>query len=320
VVGGGRVNSLGTYTAPLNADTVLVIATFRLGALADTALVTLAAASPSDSTPVSGLTHEPPGYTRITSRDFGSKAKTDADRGPTGSQGWDGVEYRYHKVQIDTDSTAPVSPSGILRLLYPAQTVAKGTTYNPGVVQTLSFTGSAYGARQYRKLYLRTAIRVSPNFQGHPTTTNKLIFIRGEDEANGNRAEPIIRLRGVGAGPLTLSVDPQGMLRDKRQLRGVSPNAQSFSPNRGSGGVTRGAWHVIEAVLEMGQNGAANGRLRIWLDGTLTHDYGDLEYERTAKIRYWNTVVIAPTWGGVGGTINQTMWLDFDEFFVSGAP
>ena len=253
----------------------------------------------------------------ITHRDFSSKAKTDADRGPTGSQGWDGIEYRYARITIAQDANAPLSPPSIMRMLYPAQTVKPNTTYSPGVAQMMGITtaGAHYGqVRHYRKLYFRTAFRVSENWQGHPSSTNKLFFIRSE---SGH--EPIVRLRGAGSNALQLNVDLQGSRRDRRNIGAQS----SLGPNRGvdeANNIRRGKWYVLEGVLEIGTNGQSNGTLRLWLDGALTHSYSDIEYEATGKRSDWGYIHIAPTWGGGQGTINQLMWLDFDDFYVSGAP
>lgn len=271
--------------------------------------------------------NQPAGYFAIVGRSFNSLGTGTSGRGSGpfpcrvgGSEGWDDAESRYPTVTLAQDSTAPLSGPNILRMLYPPQTVPAGQTYNPGVVQTLSFVGSTYGPRQYRKLYMRTAFKVSANWQGHNTSTNKLLFIRGVGDS---RPEPIIRLRGAGTDPLVLNVDLQGSPRDKRNIgtqSSLNPN-QPGATAAGAFAVQRGQWQVVEAVLEMGTNGAANGRLRLWLNGTLTHDYADIEFEPTATSTwYWDTIHVAPTWGGQGGTINQLMWLDFDEFFVSGAP
>lgn len=206
----------------------------------------------------------------------------------------------------------------MLRFIYPAQTVPVGATFNPGVVQTLSFTGTAHGRRQYRKMYVRTAFRVSANWQGHKTSTNKLMFFR----ANGViHMEPILRLRGSGSNALVLNVDLQGSPRDPRtNTGGLNPNTVGAA-GAGAFSMQRGQWYVVEVLLEVGQSGAANGKLKIFVNGVLTHEYDDIEYEPSAAVtNYWDTLHVAPTWGGQGGTINQTMWLDYDEFFVSGAP
>lgn len=353
---GGSVSETGLFTAGRQTGSFAVVAMHAGGTLADTAWVTIdpAAAPPPDpdSTPRSAIPppappspaapvaspsppspspppggwHEPAGFTAIVGRRFDSKGSGSNGRGEGrlpyrvgGSEGWDDVESRYRNVIQGSDPTSPLSPGGIMRFRYPAASFRFNFTYNPGVVQTMPFTyPQYYGKHLFRKLYLRTAFRVSDNFQGHPTSTNKMIFIRG---SGGPRPEPILRLRGTGQGSLVLNVDLQGSIRDRRNnTGGLNPNTPGAS-GAGAFAVQRGRWHTVEAILEMGENGTGTGRLRIWYDGVLTHSYDDVEYEPNGSHTwYWEQIHIAPTWGGQGGTINQEMWLDVDDVYVSGAP
>ncbi len=326
---GGTVSGSGSFTAGASAGAYQVTATMLGGLVNANAPVTVTVPSPSACV---GGPNQPAGYFVIVGRKFNSLGTGTNGRGSGsfpcksgGSEGWDDAEYRYSNVTVTNDATAPLSGSSILRMLYPPQTVPSGQTYSPGVVQTMGFTGSTYGQRRYRKVYLRTALRVSANWQGHQTSTNKLFFVRANDAplptGGTTRMEPIIRLRGVGAGALVLNVDLQGSPRDPRtNTGGLNPNTPGASA-AGAFNIQRGQWHILEVALEIGQNGAANGKLKIWVNGVLTHDYNDIEFEPSAvATNYWDVLHIAPTWGGQAGTINQLMWLDYDEFFISGAP
>ena len=322
---GGSVSSAGLYTAGTSAGTYRVVATQQGGGKADTAAVTITTSAPLPPPPPStGSWKEPGGYYPIVGRHFTTLGTGSNGRGTGsfpwktgGSEGWDDAESRYSNITLAQDATAPLSANSIVRMLYPAQTVANNTTYSPGVAQMMDIVTATnhYGqSRHYRKLYFRTAFRVSENWQGHPSSTNKLFFIRSE---SGH--EPIVRLRGAGSNALQLNVDLQGSRRDRRNIGAQS----SLGPNRGvdeANHIRRGKWYVLEGVLEIGTNGQSNGTLRLWLDGALTHSYSDIEYEATGKRSDWGYIHIAPTWGGGQGTINQLMWLDFDDFYVSGAP
>ncbi len=269
--------------------------------------------------------HEPAGFAAIVGRRFDAKGSGSNGRGTGtlpyktgGSEGWDDVESRYGNLILASGPSAPISPPNIMRMLYPAQTVASNQTYSPGVIQTLGFTGGAYGARQYTRLYLRFAVRVSSNWQGHGTGTNKVLFVRSVD--GNNRFEPIIRLRGQGSNPLELNVDLQGSPQDPRtDTGGLHPNT-SGAASVGASNVARGVWHVVEAVLVIGPVGSHSGIFQMWLDGTLTHDYRDVEYSKNGVSNVWDALHFAPTWGGIGGTITADMWMDLDEVYVSGAP
>ncbi|MGH7561479.1 MAG: hypothetical protein ACRENB_10710, partial [Gemmatimonadales bacterium] len=319
---GGTVSSLGLYQAGNTQGTYRVIAAGP-GGLADTA--TIAVVTPV--TPPAGIANEPAGYVPVVGRRFNSMGTGSNGRGSGilpwltgGSEGWDDVEYRYatYTSQV-TDATAPFSSPNVLQFKYPAATFPSNFTFNPGVVQTFPFTyPQFYGSRLYKKLYMRTAFKVSANFQGHPTSTNKLVFIRG---SGGPRPEPIIRLRGVNAGNLVLNIDLQGSIRDPRNnTGGLNPNTPGATA-AGAFAIQRGRWYVVEIVLDMGTTNGFNGKLQLWLDGVLTHTYSDVEYApNTTGTWYWDMIHIAPTWGGQGGTINQDFYLWFDEFYVSGAP
>jgi hypothetical protein len=289
-------------------------------------------APPPPSPP--GAFNEPAGYTCIVGRRFNSLGVTGSNGYGTGrgtiancwgaglSEGWDDIERTRKAFSIVQDASAPLSPPNVVRMNYPAQGPITGT-YSPGVAQMMGINQpqAYYGApRLYKRIYFRTAFRVSPNWQGHSSGTNKLFFVRAT-----SGFEPIVRLRGSGTGPLILNVDVQGS-----EGPGGDPRAATggFSPNTagaaaaGAFAIQRGRWYVLEGVYQIGTDDAHNGQIRLWLDGTLTHDYRDVEFQKAATVGNvtWGYVHIAPTWGGGGGTILQTMWLDFDDFYVSGAP
>jgi hypothetical protein len=59
--------------------------------------------------------------------------------------------------------------------------------------------------------------------------------------------------------------------------------------------------------------------MSVWLNGVQVLNYNDIRFLRDATNAYfWETVHIAPTWGGQGGTINTTMDWFLDHLYVSG--
>jgi len=341
-VEGGEVSARGLYTAASDLGTYRVIVTLESGTLADTAVVTVTPGAPPPAPPppppgpppgqppAPGAWNEPAGYLPIVGRHFNSVGTVPSSgRGmgsfpwkTTGSEGWDDAEGRFPaNIKLAQDESAPLSPPGILHLRYPPHVVAKGT-YSPGVSQMIPITTlKHYGqVRHYSKFYFRTAFRVSANWQGHPTGSNKMFFLRSTASP-----EPIIRLRGAGAGALALNVDLQGSEGaggDPRAATGgLNPNTAGAT-GAGAWAIVRGRWYVLEGVFEIGADDQRNGVVKLWLDGVLTHHYEDVEFQKTATkgTVTWGYIHIAPTWGGGGGTINQLMWLDFDDFYVSGAP
>lgn len=268
--------------------------------------------------------HEPDGYRTIVIRAFNAKASDDNDRGtgkfPSktgGAEGWDGAEYRYRSVSIVQDSSAPLSPPNVMQFSYPAGTYR--SSLGGGVVQMQPMHGAYYndvgGPFPLTEIYFRMAFKISSNWTNNPTGTNKIFFIRGSDRAS---TEPIIRLKGVSSAPgaqLRLSVDPQGS---------GMPDGTFYYPNGSEAGsasnIQRGRWYVLEGQFIRGTKGRRDGQFRVWLDGALVMNYGNIEWLKPASppAQHWDYIHIAPVWGGGGGVIPSTMHLWIDHFYVSG--
>lgn len=127
----------------------------------------------------------------------------------------------------------------------------------------------------------------------------------------------VARAYGSGAGPLLLDFALQGGPRAGTAFR-ANVNGQD-------GQLARGDWHVIEFQVELnpfiGSTAKADGVLRVWIDGALTHEYTDIMYmgngeesERMYQITH------ELHWGGLGGTISEDMFAWLDDVYVSGAP
>jgi len=271
--------------------------------------------------PPPGPHNEPAGYTAIVERPFNSKATSGADRGvgnfpnkTGGAEGWDGTEAQYPLITVQNDPTAPNgSPFNVFRFEYTAGTIPAGVTYAPGTAQTQGFSSAVHGGLQYRKLYVRFWFKLGNNFQNHPSGM-KLMFFRSS-EINGLKFEPIIGIHGQpGAAGLHFN------------LQGTQDNPRGdLMPNTGTGtdvnNLQINKWYKVEVVLEMNSAfGTANGILRAWLDGVQVFNYTDIRYLRDANPYVWGNVHIVSTWGGQGGTINNTWYWFLDHLYASGAP
>lgn len=285
---------------------------------ADTVTVTVVPPGPV------GPFNEPAGYFPIVDRAFNTKAANDSDRGigsfpskTTGAEGYDGIEYLRSALTIQQDATAPLSPPNVMRAAYPAQVVTPGSTYAPGAFQTQGFTSSVHGSLQYRELYMRTAFRVSANWQGHPTGVSpKLVYLR----TNGDpRAEPFLLLDGSEA-PYRLTVNLQGSGLDPRNaIRGLASNAPSANTTDVED-MQLNTWYVVEVQLILNTPGNPTGVFRMWLNGTLTHEYTDISFLPGGTQLYWSNGHFNSTWGGQGGTIPEDMFLFWDHVYFSGKP
>lgn len=281
------------------------------------------------SAQITGYPNLPASFIHTIGRHFNTKAGSNGDRGTgslpyktTGSEGFDGIEYQYSKISITTDATAPLSASNVMQFLYNAQTVGAGATYSPGTSQTLDFQNALYSGLSVgsaMRMYVRFALKLSANFYGHSTSTNKVVFLRSTSPA-GKRFEPIFRFRGVGAGPLKINVDLQGSTSDSRNnTGGLDPNTAGAA-GAGANNVPRDTWHVFEVLLYTGTFDNSNGEVKIWMNGVQTHDYTDIRFHIPAMgaQAYWAAWHQDPTWGGQAGTIpaDMQLWMDDVDIYL----
>ena len=268
------------------------------------------ASDPSNSTAVArrgaGAAHrnEPAGFLRLTYRAFLTTASADDDRGDKecrgGSECWDGVEFRYRHFAIIEERREQFSCCTIARMNYPAGH-RSGTA--PATVQTLVFRPPV------KQLYVEIWARLSPNWFGNQSGTNKMFFLGASSgnnqfflsaEGRGNgRLEPQIRLQGIG--------DPRARVRPN-----VAPGAE----------LTRGAWQRWEFLLTCNSGlNASNGTIDFWLDGKHVTSVRNVNWTQTKHpgrgcdfpIFHWS-----PTYGGGGAPAPDHQYLDFDHVYVSG--
>jgi hypothetical protein len=224
--------------------------------------------------------NEPAGYTRISDQ-TGDAVTADGWQVATGS------------VTVATDATAPTSPSSVLRVTYPAGWSAG---YTPGAIDR-SLPGRT-------SVYYRITFKHSANFQGQSSGTNKLGYVWIH-----NNPSVFLSAEGMGTGNLVAHV----------RLQNVPDSRDHLVPNQGpSGVISRGVWHTWEVQLISNTPGTANGIVRAWLDGVLITQYTDVQFAGAGQGNTWDLISIYPIWGGVGGTVTNTMTLDFDDFYVSG--
>lgn len=249
---------------------------------------TMEGVSASTNVIVTQYAREPAHFTRITERDFSDRNQ----------DGWDPVEGRYAaRLDIVVDSQAPKSGPLVFQMRYPAG-FAGGSA--PGTAQR-SLGGHAHD------LYLSMWIKLSANWQGHRTGTNKMFFLW----ING-QPRFFVSAEGVGSGPLLPQLRLQGSLPDPRpRLRAnLAPRAQ----------IARGKWQRWEFLLRMNTPGKANGEAHWWIDGTKVSEYRDLQFVSRSEPRVWGQFQWSPTWGGQQGTVTSEMSLRLDHFYASGSP
>lgn len=311
-----RTNAAGVATGSMVstvAEAKTITATVNGLAITDTATVTVSGTG--------GLTwgYDPVAnsFTNIVNREYSTLATSNGDRGTGtypdktgGSEGWDGTESSNPTtLTLVTDATAPLSPSSVIRAEYTAGTVTAGTTYSPGTHQTLPFTGSGHGSRTDTEIYYRGAFKLSSNWQEHPNGASpKLMFLR----SNGSPRVDNVLMVDYVATDFVLAWNLQGSVLDGREQIDANENAASAI-------IALDTWVRYEVRAKLNTLGNADGILQIWKDGTRIFNYSDIEFLPTTVTQlYWSTGHFNSTWGGQGGTIDETMYLYWDAAYFWG--
>jgi hypothetical protein len=289
-----RAVAAGTASVTLTKEGVLPFTTVITVSVPVVAAPTTA---PTTSTPLSTApapsAGEPAGFTMLTDRPFSAKALNQYDR--ANSEGWDPIEGRYPNFSLVSDPTAPFSGGSVGQMKYPAGFVGGSA---PATAQKYFYNTN------YKQLYVRVWVKLSANFQGQVSSTNKMFHLW---IANGNRF--FLSAEGAGSGPLYAQMRMQGVPDLRRRL---VPNVVVGAQ------VRRGVWQQWELVVQTNTPGQANGEARWYIDGKLVSDYRNLEIVRVGEPENWQQVQWSPTWGGGGDLVQQDMFLWFDHMYVSG--
>jgi hypothetical protein len=286
----GRVvtwSSANTSIATVNSSSGLVTAvaagTVQINATSESkvgsATITVPAPAPPPPPP-SGSSNEPAGMTQIANRAFSSLQE--------------GSWYTDTKLSIVQDATAPKSPSGVLRAFYPAG-FAGGTSAGPAELQFSSV----------KTLYISYWAKYSSNWQGHNTGINKHCYAWVTE--NGGYTPFVMEAEGSGSGPLK----PRPILQ--RMIKGDGPYEPNLVP---SATITRDKWFHIEVVIVGNSSGTADGTMDIYLDGVHVTSVSGLQW--TTGATRWYIFQFYPVWGGIGDTVNNDMWFQWDHVYMSG--
>lgn len=227
--------------------------------------------------------------TRITDRQFNALSEL----------GWN--DTFSTNMAFIADVTAPKSPIGILRATYPTGYTSSGN--GPG--------GSDFMlSSSPRTIYVSFWSRLSSNFFGHDSGTNKQFYVY---DLGGNPWF-FFSVYGVGSGPLMPMIQFQST---------TSHGDYDLAPNLvPSARIQRNAWYHIEVVATGNTAGTADGTIDVWLNGvhvtsTAGLPGGRLQYSSGAC--HWGRFHYTTIWGGVGGpNVPATMTVDWDDVYLSG--
>jgi hypothetical protein len=277
-------SSANTGIASVNSNTGLVTAvaagTIQVTATSETKTGTSTiTVQAAPPPPPPGSSNEPAGMTFIAERAFNAVQE--------------GSWYtNTPDLSIIQDATAPKSPSNVLRATFPAG-YAGGT--GPGPAE-LSFSG-------YKTLYVSYYAKYSANWQGHLTGINKHAYAW----VNGTTSSFVMEAEGYGSGPLS----PRPILQS--MVVGEGP----YPPNLVPGAtITRNTWFHIEIVIVGNSSGNADGSMDIYLDGVHVTRATGLQWSSGAA--KFNIFQFYPIWGGITDTVNNDMWFEWDDVYMSG--
>jgi len=233
---------------------------------------------PPPPPPSAGWTHEPSGFSVVE------------------EQGWEsGLLGNWTLYDISADK--PITVENITGSLM-GESKALQISYLPGH-QGGGGTEARFeipAAYQRNEIFIGYYVQVNPQWQGHFSAINKMIFIA--DGGSGGFSAMWYEMFGSGSSPLGLYVVNQS---------GGSPGGMHENVNAVN--FTRGAWHKVEIYQKQGSPGI----VRVWVDDVLAIDRSDV-FTRANPL---DAVAISGIWGGVGDTKQQFDYMRFDHIHIS---
>jgi len=243
---------------------------------------TLTDTSPSQPVPPpSGNLNEPAGMTLIAQRSFNG-----LNEAP-----W--IDSFNANASFISDSSAPRSPTGILRATYPAGFAGGSSPVGNSYV---NFAGK-------RTLYVAFWSRFSANFYGHGSNVNKMAYFY----TPAFSGLFVLVANGAGTNPLKPEIRFQNTISD-----GTSNLLPNLVP---TATIPRGQWNLIEVVAVGNTAGNKDGSIDVFLNGVHVTSKA-MQWETGSST--WGYFYYYPDWGGTGDTVPYNMWLDWDHAYVSG--
>jgi len=191
-------------------------------------------------------------------------------------------------IGVNAISTSLIGESKALQIDYPAGHVGGGGT---------ELRYDIASANQSREIYVGYYVQVNPQWQGHNSGINKMLYLH---DGYPNFAAMWYEMYGVAGDPLDFYVVNQS---------GSGP--AGFHANVTPVTFTRGGWHKVEIYQKQGASN--NGIVRVWVNGVRTIDRSDVD-TRDAP---FDNVTISGIWGGVDDRKTQADYMRFDHIHIS---
>lgn len=173
--------------------------------------------------------------------------------------------------------------------------------YNPGMVGGggSPYINSERVGPPHSEVYMRYVVRISENYQGHPSGINKIGY--NIDHCDGAPSP-------CGNFPLIFSLD-------NVTTWGVSGQGHPDMIFRTKGGdLPLGQWIVLEIYVRYSKT---DGKIIMWADGVEVVNVDRPTIVPTALDELATGWQFRPIWGGVNGDVTETFTLDIAEIYVS---
>lgn len=304
---GGTIDGTGSFTAGNASGSYQVtaqLATAAGGTFRATAAVTITGGS-SGSYP-----NQPAGFARVTELSA-SGIWADHSLNCSGNGVLAGCWQRWTSMlALTSDASAPQSPSSVLEYTWPA-----GLPIGNSAGMINAWDGSTNGElsrTEYSQVYESGWIKLAGSTFEAPDAGMKLLGFWGVGEGRdwNKVANQVFTMTPGG----TMSSFPLHWLQQGPVTRRMVPNVN------GSPLVVVGQWTRYEVYMKLNDIGSANGILKVWINGTLTHDYRDVTWRTSTSPsgffgRRWD-----PIWGGMGNpaTKTKTDRMLIDHVYISG--
>ena len=269
-------------------------------------------ASSVDHVAVASTDHpnEPSGMTVLLDRSFTTEDETDA-AGETwvDSSASSGTPQLF---SIASDATAPKSPSGVGRILYPTGHPGSGSS-SQTARSTGGFTRLDTAGQQ---LYLEWWWKISDNYYGHTGGQNKIFYIGHpivvefgyESGRGGTGDDPYFNWTFATQGGATLNYR-------------CTTSGNEVSPSLGEAQILRDTWYHNELLLTMNTPGVANGSFRFWQNEVEIMRWTNANILRgdSSQYSYIQSLDWHPIYGGQDGeSVPEAQSQYIDHIYASG--
>lgn len=254
----------------------------------------------TNTQPPSGGDHpnEPSGMTTISDNPFDVAEPS----------GWS-LTNHYGTLEIVGTSdcgTAPISPSNLGRFQY---TIGE----DDGAPAQLGRSGFGY-----RTFYWDAAFCIDDDWQGHQSDVNKLAYT--VDTSSGLGGPPFYTdFRCTNLNTCNIRITRQAAAEGGALDFECDLGSNVLGDTCGSEAeVARGEWVRLEVLIVLATPGNSDGTLDVWINEAHALDFNNVSSTKSTWDGQIKNFQLNPIWGGTGDLIEETMYMWWDNLYLSG--